>query len=77
MSENSVSNSKPSRNNGEGGRDFIVFTIHFKAWLHTKGIGAVLDTNYDSQPLRPKRDCSTLIIAAGESGSTASAAKEK
>ena len=78
MSENSNSKSKPSRCNGKGGRDFIVFGIHFKAWLHTQGIGAVLDPNFESTLPNAESDRTGLLTAAAGSNATeAAAAKEK
>ena len=35
--------------NDKGGRDFVVFSLHFRAWLNTQGCGAVLNVNFDYQ----------------------------
>ena len=77
MSEYSISKSKPPRYNGKGGRDFIVFSIHFKAWLHTQGKGAVLDANFESQLPATGNKRETLKITATGSSDTAEAAKKE
>ena len=78
MSENSNSKSKPPRYNGKGGRDFIVFGIHFKAWLHTQGIGAVMDANFESTLPDAESDCTDLLtVAAGADADAAEEAKRK
>lgn len=77
MYEYSTSNSKLPRYNGKGGSDFIVFIIIFKAWLHTQGVGAVLDANFDTLLLDKESDCSTLMTATGGSGATADVGEKK
>ena len=78
MSENSNSKSKPPRYNGKGGRDFVVFGIHFKAWLHTQGIGEVLDLNFESTLPTAESDRTGLLTeAAGADATVAAAAKKR
>ena len=78
MSENCVSNSKPLRYNGKGGRDFIVFSIYFKVWLHTQGIRAVMDPNFESSLPNAESDRANLLTeVAGADASAAEAAKRK
>ena len=73
MSENSVSGSnlRPPKYNGKGGRDFVVFSLHFRAWLNTQGCGSVLDADLDIALPTKESDRATLLVAVSRSDATA------
>ena len=38
--------------------------VHFKAWLHTQGLEARLDDNFESKLPKKESDCAVLITTA-------------
>jgi len=75
MSENSVSGSnlRPPKYNGNGGRAFVVFVLHFKAWLNTQGCGGVLDADFDIALPSSESERATLLVALSGSDAAAKA----
>ena len=68
---------KPSTQNGKGGRGFVAFLLHFKAWLNTKEYGAVLDANFDNKLPNTESEFSMLLVTADGSRELTEIAKAK
>ena len=69
MSENSVSGSnlRPPKYNRNGGRYFVIFSLHFRAWLNTQGWAAVLDRNFDITLLSKESERAAHLVNASSS----------
>ena len=69
MSENSVSGSnlRPPKYNGKGGRHFVIFSLHFRAWLNTQGCGGVLDPDFDIVLPGKESERAALFVSASSS----------
>ena len=76
MFENSVSGSnlRPPKYNGKGGRHFVIFSLHFRAWLNTQGWAAVLDRDFDiTLPGKESQRAALLVNASSSSDATVKA----
>ena len=69
MSENSVSGSnlRPPKYNGKGGRHFVIFSLHFRAWLNTQGCWGVLDAEFDIALPSKESERAVLLVSASSS----------
>ena len=69
MSENSVSDSnlRPPKYNGKGGRHFVIFSLHFRAWSNTQGCGDVLDADFDIALPSKESERTELLVKRSDS----------
>ena len=80
MSKSSVSGSnlRPPKYNEKGERHFIIFSLHFRAWLNTQGWAAVLDQKFDiTLPGKESERAELLINASSSDAGVKTDAKTK
>ena len=75
MFENSVSGSnlRPPKYNGKGGRHFVIFSLHFRAWLNTQGWASVLDADSDMALPSKESERTELLVKASSSDAAVNA----